>query len=261
MQRDVTKLQELLRIIDEFDNFGQMPRDMSLFSVAVRTLRKDKSISTDIVSLINANSNGMGTIALSRILIEDYLHMLFLKDNPDKLTENIKNFNLHPYIEHYASLQAMRDWGIDLSDNEATRVTAAVEMAFEANKSRFLRPHRPTSGTFDPDDYYRTWTKFNLDNLVKSTSLTETPAGLKTLKFITEAYGTASTIVHHNSFNIWLLSSQDGTLAREVYSEIAIMISEIVLGRIINVALGIAPSEEDDPMRIPNLLSRLAYAI
>lgn len=111
MEIQQAKLVRLIQLIDDFDTFGKLKRDMSLFSVAIGTLRKDKSLAADIIRVTNEDSDGLGAMALTRILIEDYLHLMFLNQNQADLTQNIENFNAHPHMQHYASLQAMKEWG------------------------------------------------------------------------------------------------------------------------------------------------------
>lgn len=235
-----TKLSKLIQLVDEFDNFGKLDRDMSLFSVAIGTLRKDKSLVADIIKTTDDSSDGLGAIVLSRILTEDYLHLLFLNANQDDLIENIENFNLHPHIENYSSLQAMKEWGFDFSkEDEAERIINESSTAFEANKARFLR-RKAKEGTFNADDYYRTWTKLSLNDLIKNTGLADTDEGRHSLKFMTETYDNASTIVHHNSLAIWLLASQGDKIFSDEYPELALTVSRIVFSQIIKLALEIA---------------------
>lgn len=90
-------IDELIKFIDRYDTFGNRDRDMSLLSVAVGTLRKDRSLAKDILS-ITSGGDGLGSIALSRIITEDYLHLLYLNRNQDSLEENMDKFNTHPHI-------------------------------------------------------------------------------------------------------------------------------------------------------------------
>jgi hypothetical protein len=76
------QLKELIQLIDDFDTFGSQSRQMSLFSVAIGTLRKDRSIAADILDVTNPSNDGLGALALSRILIEDYLHLLIPSFTP-----------------------------------------------------------------------------------------------------------------------------------------------------------------------------------
>jgi hypothetical protein len=96
MNSQTEKLEQLIQLVDDFDTCGKLNRDMSLFSVAIGTLRKDRSIAQDIYGLSLANSDGLSMLALSRIMTEDYLHLLFLNENQESLAEQIDNFNAHP---------------------------------------------------------------------------------------------------------------------------------------------------------------------
>lgn len=257
MTQIATKLRQMIELVDEFDAFEKLDRDMSLFSVAIGTLRKDKSLVADIIKITDGDSDGLGAIALSRILTEDYLHLLFLNANQDDLTENIENFNLHPHIENYSSLQAMKDWGFDFSEeNDVERVVKESSAAFEANKARFLR-RKAKEDTFNPDDYYRTWTKLSLNDLIKKTGLPDTDEGRHSLKFMTETYDNASTIVHHNSLAIWLLAGQGDKIFSDEYPELALTVSRIVFSQTVKLALEIAEPKIGEE-KLAEYMTRLA---
>lgn len=253
MEIQQAKLVRLIQLIDDFDTFGKLKRDMSLFSVAIGTLRKDKSLAADIIRVTNEDSDGLGAMALTRILIEDYLHLMFLNQNQADLTQNIENFNAHPHMQHYASLQAMKEWGFPLESKEAKELIESVNAGFQAHKDKFLR-HKNPKEPFDPDDYYRTWTKTSLGKLVKKSGLTDSEADKKSLKFLTETYDTASSIIHHDSFIIWFLASQDKNFLSEQYPDLALTISVIALSRIVNVVLQISqPVIDDDTLYLQHL--------
>ncbi len=60
MSERQNQLNKLIQLIDDFDTFGRQSKQMSLFAVAIGTLRKDRSIATDIASLTATNSDGLG---------------------------------------------------------------------------------------------------------------------------------------------------------------------------------------------------------
>ena len=258
MSSQAEKLHQLIQLIDEFDTFGKLNRDMSLLSVAIGTLRKDRSIAQDIYGLSGASSDGLGMLALSRILTEDYLHLLFLNENQESLAEQIDNFNAHPTIEHYVSLKAMEEWGFEFDESQDTKdLIAKVTAGFEKNKERFLR-RRETENSFDPDDYYRTWTKVNLNELVKRSGLAVTDEGKRSLKFLTETYDSASSIIHHNSFIVWLLACQDKSVLADEYPDLALTISVITLSRMINLVMQISHAVVQDEELYAGQLNKLA---
>lgn len=256
MIKTAEKLSKIIQLVDEFDTFGKLDRDMSLFSVAIGTLRKDRSLAADILKIAGNDSDGLGAIALSRILSEDYLHLLYLNANQEDLAENIENFNTHPHIEHYSSIRAMKEWGFDFSGQDAERVIKATTNAFAAYKDRFQR-RKPKEGGFDPDDYYRTWTKLSLNDLIKNSGLSSTTAGKKRLKFITETYDNASSVVHHNSFVVWLLANQGAAIFSGEYPELALTVSVIVFNQMVDLVLEIAQPRIGEEQRA-QYLNRLA---
>lgn len=249
MNEKQTHLSKLLQFIDDLDTFGAQSRQMSLFSVAVGTLRKDRSIAADILNITAPNSDGLGALALSRILIEDYLHLAFLDSDHAQLVERLDNFNTHPHVEHYSSIQAMKAWGFDFGDpNKAEFLIRKATEGFILHKDKFQR-HKHVKEPFDPDDYYRTWTKSSLNDLITQSGVPNDIAGKKSLHFMTETYGTASTIIHHNAFIIWFLASQDIKLLHDEYPGLALTISFISLNRIINLVIKIARDEAGDDKR------------
>ena len=84
----------MIQLVDEFDTFGKLDRDMLLFSAVVGILRKDRSLAAGLLRI--DDSDGLGAIAWGRIL--DYLHLLYLNADRDNLAENIENFGLIPKI-------------------------------------------------------------------------------------------------------------------------------------------------------------------
>lgn len=258
MTKTAEKLSKIIQLVDEFDNFGKLDRGMSLFSAAIGTLRKDRSIAYDILKITGSDSDGIGAIALSRILSEDYLHLLFLSVDEDGLADKMQDFNTHPHVENYSSIQAMKSWGFDFSDPDAVRVVNAATEAFEANKDRFLRPRRTANGNeFDPDDYYRTWTKLSLNDLIKSTKLSETEDGKQHLLFMTETYDKASSVIHHNSLVVWLLATQGAKIFSDEHPDLALTVSVIVFSQMVKLVLEIAQPTIGDE-RCAEYMTRLA---
>ena len=235
---------KLLALIDDFDSFGKLDRDMQLFAIAIGTLRKDREIAEDIVLLNQTNQSGIGSLALSRILIEDYFNLKYLEHNPETLTKNLSLFNSHPNVDHYGSMRSMIEWGYPFSDEEKIMVTQ-VEQAFQANKDDFLRPNK----THDPyirDNYYRTWSKLSLEDLIaKSGFVEEDPINAK---FLTEHYGSGSSMIHHNAYNVWYMATQGrGTeLAEEGYKDISARVTFLVTSRILNLAINIFSKESGE---------------
>jgi hypothetical protein len=237
------QLEKLLRLINRFDAFGDQSRSMSLFSVAIGTLRKDRSIASDILTLTTSLSTGLGALALSRILIEDYLHLRLLDSDPAELPQRLDDFNNHPHIDHYWTIQAMREWGFDFSDNDEVKATmASVEKAFARHKDRFLRKGHGKE-PFKADDYYRTWTGLTLNDLITKSGLPTEDGDKKALKFMTETYDAGSTVIHHNAFIIWFLASQGFDMFSANYPELAVEVSFIVLNGLMNLMLKIARNE------------------
>lgn len=242
----LTQLKNLVKLINDFDTFGSQDRKKTLFAVAIGTLRKDGSIAADIVNLTNASGDGLGALALSRILIEDYLHLLFLDSDPGQLQQRLDDFNTHPRIEHYSSLHAMQAWGFDFGDPKVAEfIFRQVTEGFDLHKHRFLRKKRAKE-PFDPDDYYRTWTKTSLDGLISESGIPDDIAGKKSLQFMTETYNTASTIIHHNAFIIWFLANQDMKLLRDEYPDLALTISFISLTRLLTLVIKVSRVETGD---------------
>lgn len=245
----------LINFIDRYDTFGNRNRDMSLFSVAIGTLRKDQSLAGDILN-IASTGDGLGSMALSRIITEDYLHLLYLSRNQDSLEENIDKFNTHPHIQHYISLQLVKEVGIPLDSSEAKRMVAQITAEFEKHKAKFLR--RRESTTFNPDDYYRTWTGTSLDNLIKKTNLASTEEGKKSLQFMTETYDMASSVIHHNSFLIWLFATQDKEVFLDEYSDFSLHVVFTTLNRLIALVIEIEQTEAKNEDKQAALLNELA---
>lgn len=256
MDNQQTKLIQLIKLIDDFDTFKNLERDMSLFSVAIGTLRKDRSLALDITKITDGNSDGLGAMALSRVLIEDYFHLMFLNENQDGLIQQIENFNAHPTIQHYTSLQAMKEWGFSLDTQEDKDLITKVSAEFEKNKNKFLRSN-PPKDPFNPDDYYRTWTKISLDKLIAKSGLTSTTTSKRSLKYLTEMYNTGSQIIHHDSFIIWLLASQDKSVLSNNYPGFALSISVITMSRIINLVFQISQPIINNDEQYAQLLNKL----
>jgi len=231
-------LNGLINLIDELDHFGQMGRELSLTSIAIGTLRKDKEIAKDISKLVELETSGYGALALSRIITEDYLHLLFLNNSGDKLAQNIQNFNSHPIIDHYSSMKAMLSWGYPFTDQERA-IFPQIEEGFEANKDNFLR-HGRTHDPFDADSYYRTWTKLNLDALIAKTGLVEDDES-RSLHFIKETYGSASTVIHNNAAIIWnfVNAGSDIESIDEGWLSVANSVSYTNLSKLIHLTLNI----------------------
>lgn len=253
-KRDV--LIELTQLIDNFDKFGQQSKKMSLFSVALGTLRKDRSIAQDIIQITGTTNGGLGATALTRILIEDYLNLLFLDDDRPGLAEHLEDFNSHPSIDHYASVQAMKTWGYKFT-KEDEALLPKMEEAFEKNKARFLR-RKQAKEPFDPEDYYRTWTKIGLVELIAKTSLSNDAANAKTLHFINEVYNHGSTVIHHNAFIIWLLANQGPNIFSHGFPGVALDASLIALSRTYNLCIKIAGEEAGDVNKYAGEMTQLA---
>ncbi|OGL22446.1 hypothetical protein A2707_03930 [Candidatus Saccharibacteria bacterium RIFCSPHIGHO2_01_FULL_45_15] len=239
---DLTR--KLILLIDEFDSFGKLDRNMPLFAIAIGTLRKDREIAEDIVVLNENSRSGMGALGLSRILTEDYFNLRYLNNNPDLIEENLDLFNSHPTVDHYGSMKSMLNWGYPFSKEEAL-IFPSIEAGFEKNKEKFLRrgkSHEP----YKQDNYYRTWTRLGLEDLISKSGFED--EDLKTLHFLNENYNTGSTIIHHNAFNIWYLATQGrGTeLAEEGYRDISARVTFIVLNRILNLVINIFSKETKD---------------
>ena len=245
-----------LDLIDRYDTFGKRNRDMSLFSIALGTLRKDRSLTKDILTLNSNESEGLGTMALSRIITEDYLHLLYLNYNQDKLETNIDRFNTHPHIQHYIGIQMLKELGFNLDGLQEKALVARITAEFNTHKAKFLR-HKE-SVTFDPDDYFRTWTGASLDNLIKQSGLTSTDADKKSLRFMTETYDLASSVIHHNSFLIWLFATQDKELFLDEYPEFSLRIVFIVLNKLIALVMEIEQTISKDEEKQAALLNELA---
>jgi hypothetical protein len=219
---------------------------MSLLSVALGTLRKDRSIAVDITQITSANNDGLGALALSRILIEDYLHLLFLDSDRAELPRRLDDFNNHPHIEHYSSMQAMNEWGFDFGDPRVAKaILDQVNKGFEQHKHKFLRRKHPKE-SFDADDYFRTWTKISLNELITKSGIPSDAGDKKSLQFMTQTYDTASTIIHHNAFIIWFLANQGTKMLKSEYPDLALTISFISLSRTINLVIKIARDEAKD---------------
>ena len=253
-KRDI--LIELTQLIDGFDKFGPQSKEMSLFSVAIGTLRKDRSIAGDIMQITARPNGGLGVTALTRILIEDYLHILFLDEDRPSLTEHLEDFNLHPHIDHYVSIQAMKAWGFQFEKGDEETL-AKIEEAFEKNKARFLR-RKQAKDPFDPEDYYRTWTKLGLLELIAKTGLPKDESMAKSLHYINETYNHGSTIIHHNAFIIWLLASQGSSIFSQGFPGVALDVSLITLSRTYNLCLKIAGEEAGDVNKYAEELTQLA---
>ncbi len=250
------KLEQLIEFAIEFDTFGVLEKSLTLNSVAIGTLRKDISIAKDLNSISEATSDGLGSLALSRILIEDYLHLLFLSKT-ENLEEQIENFNAHPRISHYISLQAMQEYGFDFLETKESKVLMDQVIAgFAESKHRFLR--RAESDTFNPDDYYRTWTKLSLDSLIQSTGLTDTDQGNKRLKFIVETYDTASSVIHHDSFIIWLAATQGIAILGDEYPELALTIAATVFSQMLKLVMETTNSANEDKQLLTQQINILA---
>lgn len=245
MEDQQSKLNQLIELVDAFDTFSNLERDMSLFSVAIGTLRKDRSIARDIYLINSTQSDGLGSMALTRILIEDYLHLKFLFQNQDKLDENIANFNAHPNIKNYATLQSMLDWGIPQAEIESQVPVQKVNAGFEEHKARFLRAQTP-SEPFNPDDYWRTWTKTTLDKMVKKTGLTDSEAEKRSLMFQTEIYEKSSSVIHHDSFIIWFLATQQNSFFAKNFPGLASTMSVLTLLKSFKLVLDISQPVLDD---------------
>lgn len=252
------KIVQLVGFIDRFDTFGNLKRDMSLFSIAIGTLRKDKSIAQDIIKIASPESDGFGAVALSRILVEDYLHLLYLNDNPDDLETNIDKFNTHPNIEHYSNLESMKKWGFQLDETQETKDTLQkVRDGFDENKDKFLRRKESDTG-FNPDDFYRTWTCISLDKLISETRLTETDEGKRSLGHMTEMYNLGSNVIHHNSFLIWFLACQDKHIIADEYPHMALNATFITLNKLIDLVIEISQTIKKDEEQQARLLNELA---
>lgn len=249
---------QLVNFIDKFDTYGNLKRDMSLFSITIGTLRKDRSIALDILKNTTPECDGLGAIALSRILIEDYLHLVYLNDNSDDSKENIDRFNIHPKIENYLSLKSMENWGFEIENTLENKVMIEdIKNEFNKNKNKFLRRKESDNG-FDADDYYRTWTCTGLDKLISKTDLTKTDNGRKSLKYMTEMYSFGSNVIHHNSFLIWLLACQDKRLITDEYSDIALNVTFNILSNLINLTIEISQTIRKDEKIHGQLLDELA---
>lgn len=259
MKNEHAVLVELTQLIDGFDKFGSLEKKMSLFSVAIGTLRKDRSIAQDIIKITSSPNGGLGAMALTRILVEDYLHLLFLEVNRADLEERLADFNSHPHIDHYVSVQAMREWGFKFEDADKDTL-AQIDQAFESYKARFLR-HRKAKEPFDPDDYYRTWTKLRLTDLIAKTGLPTDKAAIKSFRFINETYNNGSTIIHHNAFVIWLLANQGPSIFSHGYPGVALTVATITLSRTYNLCIKIAGEEAGDSTRYVNEITQLADTI
>lgn len=248
-------LLELIELIDRFDNLGKLDRKLPLFAIAIGTLRKDRQIGDDIFALLAGQKSGFGALALSRILVEDYFYLRYLAFNPDRLSENLELFNSHPNIDHYASMKSMKTWGYKFSEEEAS-VIPSLEQGFETVKDKFLRPgkqHEP----YDADNYFRTWTRLNLDSVIAKCHFDEEDQS--TIHFLNENYNFASSLIHHNAFNIWFLATQGGNsaLTNSGYNDIAYRVTFIVLNRQLKLVLDIYGKEEENQSRALEYLLKL----
>jgi hypothetical protein len=246
---------ELIGFIDRYDTFKDRDRDLSFFSVALGTLRKDQLLAQDILTLSSSGSEGIGTMALSRIMTEDYLHLLYLNHNQDNLESNIDRFNTHPYIQHYIAIQMLKELGFRLDSPEEKKMIAQASAEFETHGAKFLR--RKKSSTFNSDDYSRTWTGIGLDSLIKKTGLTSTDGDMKSLKFMTETYDMASSVIHHNSFLIWLFATQDREIFLNEYPEFSQRIVFITLNKLIALVFEIEQTVSKDEKKQARLLNEL----
>lgn len=234
-------VKKLIVLIDEFDSFGTLDRKVPLLGIAIGTLRKDRDIAHDIVELNENSHSGLGSMALARILIEDYFNLRFLNYDKDNLDSNIDLFNTHPSIDHYGSMRSMLNWGYPFGEDEKL-IFPQIEAGFEKNKDKFLRrgkKHDP----YVQDNYYRTWNKMSLEELISKSGFVE--EDLRTLHFLNEHYNTGSSVIHHNAFNIWFLATQgrDNDLINQGYREISIRVTFDVLQRLLNLVINIYSSE------------------
>lgn len=248
---------QLVNFIDKFDTYGNLKRDMSLFSITIGTLRKDRSIALDILRNTTPECDGLGAIALSRILIEDYLHLIYLNDNPSDSEDNIDKFIIHPKIENYLSIKSMESWGFEIENTQENKAMIEdIKNEFNKNKNKFLRRRESDNG-FDADDYYRTWTCISLDKLISKLDLTKTNDGRKSLKYMTEMYSLGSNVIHHNSFLIWQLACQNKKLITDGYSDIALNVTFDILSKLINLTIDISQTISKDEKLHAQLLNEL----
>ncbi len=185
------------------------------------------------------------------------MHLLFLDSDHSELAQRLDDFNTHPHIEHYSSIQAMKAWGFDLGDLNAEDMLRKIADSFTLHKDRFQR-HKRTKEPYDPDDYWRTWTKVSLNELIIQSGIANDAAGKKSLHFMTETYDAASKIIHHNAFIIWFLANQDLKLLRDEYPDLALTISFISLSRTTNLVIKIARDESKDDTMYEIEQTRLA---
>jgi hypothetical protein len=159
MENELIKLSKLIQFIDDLDDLGRFTGKLDVIAVTFGTLRKDRSLASDIYSIASSQTDGLGVVAISRILIEDYIYLSYLIRNEENRDMLLKDFENHPSVELYLSIIAMHEWGFQFDNTKETETTLLkAKMGFEKHKDSFLR-YKTAKIPLNTDDYYRTWTK------------------------------------------------------------------------------------------------------
>ena len=244
-----SKLQNLIEFAESIDDLEKFSNGSSFLSVVIGTLRKDLAIAHDIQTLTNSQSSGLSTIALCRILIEDYIHLSYLINNEEERDVLLKNFNDHPSVDGYLLSLTLQDLGVEFTQIEIDTY-AKIKLRFDKHKSPFLR-FGSESKKINPDDYFRTWTKENLNSLIKKSGIIDD--GQKNeLRTLMQVYDTGSSVIHHNAFLIWNLSRVNLELVAETFPGMSLTLGVSTFAKILRIALA-AKYENDDNTHLEKL--------
>jgi len=190
------------------------------------------------------------------VLIEDYLHLRLLHSDPAKLSMRLADFEVHPHIDHYWTIEAMKEWGFEFgSSQDVKKMLHEIDQAFKSHGSRFLRKGRVKDSRI-ADDYYRTWTKLTLNQLISMSGLPQ-EGDKKSLRFMLDTYDQGSAIIHHNAFTIWFLATQKTEMMSKSYPSLAVDLSFIMLSKIMEIVIKIARAEEDNLSKYQSEEARL----
>jgi len=182
-------------------------------------------------------------IALCRILIEDYIHLSYLLNSPETPKKLLANINNHPKIEAYLKAYTVQEWGIDLTE-EQVETLAKAKIGFEETKGEFLR-YSKESEQFNPNDYYRTWTKKPLDTVIKESGISA-EGNKSELGLVKQMYDVGSDIIHHNAYFIWQLSRENLELIAGALPEASAAIAISTLAKIVNLALSVKYNDDKE---------------
>lgn len=244
MNKEYTRLGKLIHFIDDLDDLGGFTGGATALTVIFGTLRKDKSLASDIYTIASSQNDGLGIVALSRILVEDYIYLSYLIRSEDNRQALLKDFDNHPAVESYLSILAMREWGFQFDGSpETAAMLFKAKAKFQVHKDAFLR-RKPIKGSINADDYYRTWTKMNLNDVIKKSGIVNS-SDRKELQTSKQVYDAGSGVIHHNAFLIWNLSRVGTELISESYPKLGIGVSVSTLAKIIQLAIEVKYSGDD----------------